>query len=93
MQSGAEALAEGSDGSRVRFVPYPTPLLDKSGEMVGAINLLLDVTEQRQVDGLRSQGGRCRRLTKGIGDARTVDTLTGMAVDYEAQATAIIRAN
>lgn len=90
---GVEALAERPDGSRIRFVPYPTPLLDKSGEMVGAINLLLDVTEQRQVDGLRSQAERCRRLAKGIGNPRTVDTLMEMAVDYEAQATAIIKAN
>lgn len=90
---GVEALAERPDGSRIRFVPYPTPLLDKSGEMVGAINLLVDVTEQRHVEALRSQAERCRRLAKGIDDARTVDTLTGMARDYEAQAAEISRAN
>lgn len=90
---GAEALAERPDGSRIRFVPYPTPLLNKSGEMVGAVNLLVDVTEQRHVEALRSQAERCRRLAKGIDDARTKDTLTGMAGDYEAQAVAIIGAN
>jgi PAS domain-containing protein len=90
---GVEALAERPDGSRIRFVPYPTPLLDKSGEMVGAINLLVDVTEQRHVEALRSQAERCRRLAKGIDDARIVDTLTGMAADYEAQAAAILTAN
>lgn len=89
---GAEALAERPDGSRIRFVPYPTPLLNKSGEMVGAVNLLVDVTEQRHVEALRSQAERCRRLAKGIDDARTKDTLTGMAGDYEAQAVAIIGA-
>lgn len=90
---GVEALAERPDGSRIRFVPYPTPLLDKSGEMVGAINLLEDVTEQRHVEALRSQASRCRRLARGMVDARTVDTLTGMATDYEAQAASIVGAN
>lgn len=87
---GMEALAERPDGSRVRFVPYPTPLIDKSGEMVGAINLLVDVTEQRHADALLSQAARCRRLAKGVGDARTIDTLIDMAADYEAQASRLI---
>jgi len=41
---GMEAIAERPDGSRVRFVPYPTPLHDESGQIIGAVNLLMDVT-------------------------------------------------
>ena len=47
---GVEAIAERPDGSRVRFVPYPTPLRDARGTMIGAVNVLVDVTEQRRVE-------------------------------------------
>jgi PAS domain S-box-containing protein len=43
---GVEAIAERPDGTRVRFRPYPTPLRDPSGRLIGAVNLLMDVTEQ-----------------------------------------------
>ncbi|ODT18356.1 MAG: histidine kinase [Kaistia sp. SCN 65-12] len=43
-----EAVAERPDGSRVPFVAYPTPLHDQSGQFVGAINVLVDISDQRQ---------------------------------------------
>ena len=45
---GAEAIAERPDGTRVNFVPYPTPLFDEDGNLAGAVNLLLDVTAKRR---------------------------------------------
>jgi PAS domain S-box-containing protein len=44
---GAEAIAERPDGSRVLFVPCPTPLFDKAGALIGGVNMLVDVTERR----------------------------------------------
>jgi PAS domain S-box-containing protein len=44
---GQEAVAERPDGSRVSFVPYPTPLRNGAGKVVGAVNVLVDVTERR----------------------------------------------
>ena len=44
---GMEALAERPDGSRVPFMPYPTPLFDENGELIGAINALVDLTDQK----------------------------------------------
>jgi PAS domain S-box-containing protein len=46
---GIEAIAERPDGTRVRFRPCPTPLRDGAGRLVGAINLLMDVTEREEV--------------------------------------------
>ena len=43
---GIEAVAERPDGSRVLFAPYPTPLFDKSGTLVGGVSMLVDVTER-----------------------------------------------
>ncbi|HEV2748869.1 MAG TPA: PAS domain-containing protein [Allosphingosinicella sp.] len=86
---GAQAIAERPDGSRVTFVPYPTPLLDEQGEVIGAVNLLLDVTQKKQADYLRGQALRCRRLAASVNDARTVNTLTAMAAEYEEQGRAL----
>jgi len=41
---GERAVAERPDGRRVPFLAYPTPLHDASGALVGAVNMLLDVT-------------------------------------------------
>ena len=41
---GVEIIAERPDGSRARVIPHPTPLFDKKGELVGAINMLVDIT-------------------------------------------------
>jgi PAS domain S-box-containing protein len=45
---GVEAIAERPDGSRIPFIPYPTPLFDASGAMTGAINVLVDITAHKQ---------------------------------------------
>lgn len=45
---GVEAVAERPDGTRVLFIPYPTPIFDSSGELIGAINMLVDITHRKQ---------------------------------------------
>jgi PAS domain S-box-containing protein len=45
---GGEAIAERPDGTRVPFLPYPTPLRDASGTRVGAVNMLVDITHRKQ---------------------------------------------
>jgi PAS domain S-box-containing protein len=52
---GYEAIAERPNGDRVNFVPYPTPLRDSDGKLIGAVNVLVDVTERRKAeDALRA---------------------------------------
>jgi PAS domain S-box-containing protein len=46
----AEAIAERPDGSRIPFIPFPTPLRDAAGKVVGAINMLVDISERRQAE-------------------------------------------
>lgn len=43
-----EAMAERPDGSFVPFMPYPTPLHDAEGNLIGAINMLVDITERKR---------------------------------------------
>jgi PAS domain S-box-containing protein len=44
---GWEAVAERPDGTRIPFIPYPTPLRDAEGRLTGAINVLVDITERK----------------------------------------------
>lgn len=83
---GMIAVAERPDGTRVMFTPYPTPIVDADGVMTGAVNLLIDVTDQRQASVLDDEAARCRRLAEALSDTRTIATLTGMATEYEAKA-------
>jgi PAS domain S-box-containing protein len=50
---GGEAIAERPDGTRVPFMAYPTPLHDASGRLVGAVNMLVDLTAAKEVDEAR----------------------------------------
>ena len=45
-----EAVAERPDGTRVPFIPYPTLLRDAKDNIVGAINMLVDVSERKQAE-------------------------------------------
>ena len=47
---GVEAVAERPDGTRVPFLAYPTPLLDETGSLTGAINSLVDITDRKKSD-------------------------------------------
>ena len=50
---GLEAVALRPDGSHVIFAPYPTPLHDQDGELIGAVNVLVDITDRKAAeDGL-----------------------------------------
>jgi PAS domain S-box-containing protein len=46
----AEAVAERPDGTRVPFIPYPTPLRDGKGRITGAINMLVDISERKTAE-------------------------------------------
>jgi len=47
---GAEAIAERPDGTRRTFQPYPTPFFDADGELVGAVNMLVDITDRKAAE-------------------------------------------
>lgn len=81
-----EAIAERPDGTRLKFVPFPTPLFGPDGDITGAVNLLVDVTRERKPDYLREQAERCRRLAKGVLDRGVAETLFLMAAKYDEQA-------
>jgi PAS domain-containing protein len=83
---GVEAVAERPDGARVRFAPFATPLLDESGALLGAVNVLVPIDDGAQVHELKAQAARCRRLAKTIGDRQTAEKLRSLADDCDERA-------
>ena len=47
---GVEALAQRPDGSLVPFLPFPTPIVDQNGALVGAVNMLVDISERKRAE-------------------------------------------
>jgi PAS domain S-box-containing protein len=47
---GTEALLERPDGTRVPFIVYPTPLRDEVNELIGAVNMLVDISARKQAE-------------------------------------------
>ena len=48
-----EAIAQRPDGSFFPFLPYPTPLRDEHGNLIGAVNMLLDLTDRQRAEEAR----------------------------------------
>jgi PAS domain S-box-containing protein len=48
--SDAEIIIERPDGSRRNLLPHPSPLRDAYGNVRGAVNLLVDITERKKAE-------------------------------------------
>lgn len=86
------AIAERPDGSRVAFRPYPTPLFDGEGNLTGAVNMLIDISDE-QSHALMEQAERCRRLAGALYSRESNLVLNGMAESFERTANQLLRAD
>ena len=81
-----EAVLERPDGARVQFRPYPRPLKDESGRVIGAINLLIDATDLKQAE---IESARLAAIVVSSDDAIVGKTLDGCVTSWNAGATRI----
>jgi two-component system CheB/CheR fusion protein len=80
---GMEAVAERPDGSRVPFIPYPTMLYDASGRFVGAVNMLVDITERKRAE---DYARRFASIVEFSDDAIVSKDVNGVIVSWNAGA-------
>jgi PAS domain S-box-containing protein len=86
---GMEAVAERPDGTRVPFIPFPTPLYDASGALVGAVNMLVDISErkfaeevlQKQTRRLETLNRVAKAISSDLELERIVQTVTDSATE------------
>lgn len=59
-----EVVLERADGGLVSVLPFPTPLSDGEGKVIGGVNTLLDITERKQAEA--GQFGLLRELNHRV---------------------------
>ena len=89
-QSSAEieAAAERPDGTRVPFMAYPTLLYDKSGAIIGAVNMLVDLTERKLAE---EHAQRLAAIVASCEDAIVSKDLNGIITSWNSRSGTALR--
>jgi PAS domain S-box-containing protein len=76
---GEEIIIQRPDGALVNVLPYPVPVFDTNGNITGAVNTLIDITEQRNSE--RKQAMLASIITTSD-DAIISKTLDGIVTSW-----------
>ena len=98
---GIEGVAERPDGSRIDFAVFATPIFAADGECLGAVSMLIEITEQklaqervallaREVD---HRSNNLLAVIQGMVRLTTADTLDEYRTELEGRIASLGRAN
>ena len=98
---GAEAVAERPDGTRINFAPFPTPIFDEAGNPAGAVNMLVDITEQKKAQERLSvmarevdhRANNLLAVMQGLLHMTKADDVAGYKAALQGRISALARAN
>ena len=76
---GLDAVAERPDGTRTPFLAYPTPIFDAEGTLIGAVNMLVDLTDRLVAD---DAAQRFAAIVESSDDAILAKDLDGTIINW-----------
>lgn len=80
---GRQILLQRPDGTIRHILPHPSPMLNARGEMVGAFNLLIDITDQQKNEKLiLSTEEKFRKIIDQASDGMIVFSLDGTIHEF-----------
>ncbi|MEJ7559935.1 MAG: ATP-binding protein [Pedobacter sp.] len=83
--TGEEIIVERPDGNRLNVLPYPVPVFDDNGELTGAINTLVDITEKRKADRSLKQHAKnletLNLIAKEISESLDIEDILQKVID------------
>jgi PAS domain S-box-containing protein len=83
---GREVIAERPDGTRVCLLNHATPIEDRNGRSIGALNMLTDISERRRSN---NEAARLAAIVDGSEDAIVGKDLDGIVTSWNGSAARI----
>ncbi|QJI29490.1 PAS domain S-box protein [Pseudomonas sp. ADAK18] len=76
---GLEIVAERPDGERTRLLAYPSPIFAATGALIGAVNMLIDLSDQTLAD---ESALRHNAIVESSDDAIVAKDLNGTIINW-----------